>query len=159
MFDFAWSELALIGVVALILIGPKDLPVAIKAVTDMVKKARAMASEFRGHVDEMVREANLDELRNSVSDLRNFDVNKIVEDHVDPDGTLRNALSDQPSSPGITAEVLQEPPPGPPPVPQPFAPAMDKAGEPPSFVPPQFSQPAAPPAFMPPGAKAPLPRV
>ena len=41
MFDFAWSEIALIGVVALVLIGPKDLPIAIKTITAMVKKARA----------------------------------------------------------------------------------------------------------------------
>ncbi len=43
MFDFAWSEIALIGVVALIAIGPKDMPVAIKAVAEMIKKARRMA--------------------------------------------------------------------------------------------------------------------
>ena len=59
MFDFAWSEIALIGVVALIAIGPKDMPVAIRAVTDMIKKARRMAGEFQTHVDEMVREADL----------------------------------------------------------------------------------------------------
>ena len=40
MFDFSMSEIALIGVVALVLIGPKDLPVAVKAVTGMIKKAR-----------------------------------------------------------------------------------------------------------------------
>ena len=44
MFDFAWSEIGVIAAVALILIGPKDLPVAIRAVTDMIKKARRMAS-------------------------------------------------------------------------------------------------------------------
>jgi len=59
MFDFAWSEIALIVVVAVIFIGPKDLPVAIKAVTGMLKKARRMAGEFQTHVDEMVREADL----------------------------------------------------------------------------------------------------
>jgi len=63
MFDFAWSEIALIGVVALIAIGPKDMPAAIKSVTDVIKKARRMASEFQTHVDEMVRDANLQEVR------------------------------------------------------------------------------------------------
>ena len=47
MFDFAWSEIGLIGVVALIAIGPKDMPAAIKAVTGMIKKARRMAGEFQ----------------------------------------------------------------------------------------------------------------
>jgi sec-independent protein translocase protein TatB len=156
MFDFAWSELALIGVVALILIGPKDLPVAIKAVTDMVKKARAMAAEFRTHVDDMVKEANLDELRNSVSDIRNFDINKIVEDNVDPDGTLRNALSSDPNAPKHDAAVVEAP--AVPPVPLPWGPSQETKDGPPNFVPPQFVQPAEPPAFMPPGANVPPPR-
>jgi sec-independent protein translocase protein TatB len=55
MFDFAWSELGLIAVVAMILIGPKDMPLAIRSVTGWIKKARRMASEFQSHVDEMVR--------------------------------------------------------------------------------------------------------
>ena len=63
MFDFAWSEIALIAVVALIAIGPKDMPVAIRAVTGWIKKARRMAAEFQTHVDEMVREADLSEVR------------------------------------------------------------------------------------------------
>ena len=63
MFDFAWSEIALIAVVALIAIGPKDMPVAIRAVTGGIKKARRMAAEFQTHVDEMVREADLDDVR------------------------------------------------------------------------------------------------
>jgi sec-independent protein translocase protein TatB len=57
MFDFAWSEIALIALVALIAIGPKDMPVAMRAVTGMIKKARRMAAEFQGHVDEMRRYA------------------------------------------------------------------------------------------------------
>lgn len=156
MFDFAWSELALIGVVALILIGPKDLPVAIKAVTDMIKKARVMAGEFRTHVDDMVREANLDGVKNSLNDLRNFDVNKIVADNVDPDGTIRNAFSDDPLNP---AQAVAEPvAPAVPAVPLPFAPGLDKAGEAPAFIPPRFVVPAETPAFMPPGATPPQAR-
>ena len=49
--------------VALIAIGPKDMPVAIRTVTGMIKKARRMAAEFQTHVDEMVREADLDEVQ------------------------------------------------------------------------------------------------
>src|ERR1700676_1619216 len=54
MFDFAWSEIALIAGVALVVIGPKDLPVAIRAISGFIKKARRMAGEFQTHVDEMV---------------------------------------------------------------------------------------------------------
>jgi sec-independent protein translocase protein TatB len=104
MFDFAWSEIGLIAAVALVLIGPKDMPVAIRAITDMVKKARRMASEFQTHVDEMVREANLDEVRSSINELRNFDIKGAVTRTVDPDGSLRSTFTDNPlnASPGTT---------------------------------------------------------
>ena len=58
MFDLAWSEIALIGVVALVVIGPKDLPEAIRGLARGVQKLRRMASEFQGQADELVREAN-----------------------------------------------------------------------------------------------------
>ena len=96
MFDFAWTEIALIGVVALVAIGPKDLPVAIKAVAEMVKKARRMAGEFQTHVDEMVREANLHEVRDQFNDLRRMDIKGKILDAVDGDKTMRNTIADDP---------------------------------------------------------------
>src|ERR1700712_4603420 len=96
MFDFAWSEIALIGVVALIAIGPKDMPVAIKAIAEMVKKARRMAGEFQTHVDEMVREANLHEVREQVNDIRRMDIKGKILDAVDSDGGLRKTIADKP---------------------------------------------------------------
>ena len=69
MFDFAWTEIGLIGVVALIAIGPKDMPAAIKAVTGIIKKARRMAGEFQTHVDEMMREVDLQEVRNQINEI------------------------------------------------------------------------------------------
>ena len=101
MFDFAWSEIALIVVVAVIFIGPKDLPVAIKAVTEMIKKARRMAGEFQTHVDEMVREADLHEVRDSINQIRNFDFKGTVERAVDPDGSLRTSFASNPLDPAI----------------------------------------------------------
>ena len=160
MFDFAWSELALIGVVALILIGPKDLPVAIKTVTDMIKKARAMAGEFRTHVDEMVREANLEDMKGSLSDLRNFDIKSVMEKTVDPDGTIRKAFSDDPLTATPLPEVTPDPITSEDIIPAVAAePEPDDPNRPPAFIPPQIARPAAPPAFMPPGATAPRARV
>lgn len=96
MFDLAWSEIALIGVVALIAIGPKDMPVAIKAVAEMVKKARRMASEFQTHVDEMVREANLHEVRDQFNDIRSMDIKGKILNAVDNDGSLRRTINERP---------------------------------------------------------------
>ena len=103
MFDFAWSEIALIVVVAVIFIGPKDLPVAIKAVTEMIKKARRMAGEFQTHVDEMVRDADLQDVRNSINEIRNFDLKGTVERAVDPDGSLRSTFASNPLEPTTPA--------------------------------------------------------
>ena len=96
MFDLAWSEIALIGVVALIAIGPKDMPVAIKTVAQMVKKARRMASEFQTHVDEMVREANLHEVRDQINDIRSMDIKGKILNAVDGDGSIRRTMNDRP---------------------------------------------------------------
>jgi sec-independent protein translocase protein TatB len=96
MFDFAWSEIVLIAAVALIAIGPKDMPVAIRAVTTWIKKARRMASEFQTHVDEMVREANLDEVRSQINEIRNFDFRGAVEREIDKDGSIRKTFTEDP---------------------------------------------------------------
>ncbi len=53
MFDFlSWAHIAVIAAAALIFIGPKDMPVAIRSITTMLKKARRMAGEFQGQMDE-----------------------------------------------------------------------------------------------------------
>jgi sec-independent protein translocase protein TatB len=96
MFDFAWSEIALIGVVALVLIGPKDLPVAIKAVSDVVKKMRRMAGEFQSQVDEMVKDTSLAEVRQQINEIRNLDIRGEIEKAVDADGSIRSTFAEDP---------------------------------------------------------------
>jgi len=153
MFDFAWSEFALIGIVAMILIGPKDMPAAIRAVKDVVRKARSMAAEFQTHVDDMVREADLKEVRDSINEIRNFDLQAEIERSVDADGTIREALSTDPLAQHATpigdgaaveeagAVAIAEPPAEPEP--------------PPGFIPPQIIEPEEPPFFLPPDAYRP----
>jgi sec-independent protein translocase protein TatB len=69
MFDIAWSEMIVIGAVALIAIGPKDLPKALRAVGAMTAKARRMASEFQEHFREAMREAELESVKEEVANL------------------------------------------------------------------------------------------
>lgn len=163
MFDFAFSEIALVGVVALIVIGPKDMPVAIKAVADVIKKARRMAGEFQGHVDEMVREANLHEVRDSINDLRSMNIKGRILSAVDGDGTMRRALNEDPfrtPSRMVAPEIVQ------PVIPDPAAadPTIGASAVAPAFVPPTAGgEPAptptaplpTPPAFVPPNAATP----
>ena len=167
MFDLAWSEIALIGVVALIAIGPKDLPVAIKACAEMVKKARRMASEFQGHVDEMVREANLHEVRDQISELRNMDIKGKILNAVDDDGSLRRTINDDVFKtdpfkddgfkPGAYVPPAGDAPTEPAPEPALVAPAFIPPVETPREARHEAQQPAPPPApaFIPPGAERP----
>lgn len=90
MFDLAWSEIALIAVVALVVIGPKDLPDAIKGVAKGIQSLRRKVAEFQQQADELVREAKLDDVRNqiadvrnTISDIRNFDIKGQIEKAVD----------------------------------------------------------------------------
>jgi sec-independent protein translocase protein TatB len=69
MFDIAWSELMLIGAVALVVIGPKDLPKALRTVGQVVGKVRRMASEFQGQFNDAMREAELHDLKKQVEDV------------------------------------------------------------------------------------------
>ena len=63
-------EILVIGLVALLVVGPTDLPILMRRVGQMVGKARAMANEFRASFDEMARQSELDELRKEVEALR-----------------------------------------------------------------------------------------
>lgn len=63
MFDLGYSELLLVAIVALLVVGPKDLPKLMRTVGQMVGKVRATARHFKAGMDEMVRQAELDEMR------------------------------------------------------------------------------------------------
>jgi len=92
MLDIAWSELALIGAVALIVIGPKDLPKALRTMGYWVRKARLLAGEFQRHVDDMVREAELDDVKKQVDQLGRTDLKREIENTIDPTGDINKAL-------------------------------------------------------------------
>jgi sec-independent protein translocase protein TatB len=69
MFDIGWSELLLIGVVALIVIGPKELPGVLRTLGQWMTKVRRMANEFQNQFQDAIREAELAELKKEVDDM------------------------------------------------------------------------------------------
>lgn len=69
MFDIGWSELLVIAIVALVVIGPKDLPHAFRTAGQWVAKARTLAREFQSHIDELMRESQIDDMKREFSDL------------------------------------------------------------------------------------------
>jgi sec-independent protein translocase protein TatB len=149
MFGLSWSEIGVILVIALIVIGPKDLPVAIRTVSAGMRKMRGLAAEFRGHVDELMREADLEDVTSEFRNLRNFDLGAAVEREVDPDGDLRHAFD--PATP--------------------YGPLDESDGETeqreiaeaeaaipipegtPAFIPPEAARQKPMPAFIPPGTR------
>jgi sec-independent protein translocase protein TatB len=70
MFDIGWSELVLIAVVALIAIGPKELPGVLRMVGQWMGKARKMAAEFQGQFQEAMREAEMADLKKSFDEVK-----------------------------------------------------------------------------------------
>src|SRR5512140_1424629 len=69
MFDIGWGELLVIGVVALIVIGPKELPAVLRAVGQWTGKIRRMAGEFQSQFQEALREAEMSDLKKQVDEL------------------------------------------------------------------------------------------
>ncbi|MCK0208380.1 Sec-independent protein translocase protein TatB [Starkeya koreensis] len=92
MFDIGWSELLVVGVVALVVIGPKELPRVLRTVGQGVNKLRRMAGEFQGQFNEALREAELTDLKDSVSGLKN-DLSGLASD---ARNSISNALPTNP---------------------------------------------------------------
>lgn len=69
MFDISWSEFLLIGIVALIVIGPKELPAVMRTLGQWTRKVRGMASEFQNQFQEAMREAEMADLKKQVDDM------------------------------------------------------------------------------------------
>jgi sec-independent protein translocase protein TatB len=158
MFGIDSPELLVIAIVALVVIGPKELPGMLRSWGKWMTKMRAMAAEFRGHVDEMVRQSELDEVKKQLEsniglgDLKSLDPTKeiksIIQEGVadgekalaDAKSAFDNPLAEPESAPQIAAEPAAEPipetspaiaaAPAPEPLPEP-APASAEAAAPP----------------------------
>jgi len=105
-----WNELLIIGAAALIFIGPKELPGTLRTIGKFVAKARSMAREFQTNVDDMVREADLDEVKKQVQKLEYGGFERMVQDTVDPKGQIQKALE----APDLSAALSNAPTPAPP---------------------------------------------
>ena len=70
MFDLSWSHILIFLVVALVVVGPKDMPRLLRMAGQWMGKARGMANEFRKSFDDMARQTELDELRQQIENLR-----------------------------------------------------------------------------------------
>lgn len=97
MLDMSWGELLVIGGVALVVIGPKDLPKALRTVGNVVGKVRRMAGEFQTQFNDAMREADLEELRKSASDIS--DAIKPFKSEFDPLKAARDEIKNAVQAP------------------------------------------------------------
>jgi len=108
MFDISWTEFLLIGIVALVVIGPKELPGVMRTLGQWTRKVRGMAADFQNQFHEAMREAEMADLKKQVDDMaqdfKNIDPLKGVRDDVESAGrdihqSLSSAPEDKPALP------------------------------------------------------------
>lgn len=92
MLDIGWSEMAVIAILALIVIGPKDLPRVMRTMGHWVRKARSVSREFQSSVDEMMREAELDDAKKAIQSAKSMSIDRAIEDTIDPTGTVKEEV-------------------------------------------------------------------
>lgn len=89
MLDLGWTELLVIGILTILIFGPKELPVVFRTVTQWLGKARSVAREFQRTVDDMARETELDDIRKAAKNAAS-DMNTMV----DPSGSMDGLFDD-----------------------------------------------------------------
>jgi sec-independent protein translocase protein TatB len=109
MFDLSWSHILIVLIVALVVVGPKDLPKLMRIVGRWVAKARAMADQFRKSFDEMARQSELDELRQEIEALRSqrplADIQNTLHQSILPPDTMPAIEPPKPESVGETVHT------------------------------------------------------
>jgi sec-independent protein translocase protein TatB len=126
MFDISWTEFLLIGVVALIVIGPKELPAVMRTMGQWTRKVRGMATEFQNQFQEAMREAEMADLKKQVDDMardvKDIDPLKGVREDIESAGKdVERSLGSTPEQPALPAassepamtETAAEPAPAP----------------------------------------------
>jgi sec-independent protein translocase protein TatB len=141
MFDIAWSELLIVAIVAILVVGPKELPSLLRSLGQMLGKLRRSADEFRRQFDEAVREAGAEDLQREIRALQQHNPLTQVRDAIneaarDIDQSTRDAFGPEVLTPLPTdpppSGILKPPPVLPPPGSPDFAfgPAVDSAPQP-----------------------------
>jgi sec-independent protein translocase protein TatB len=91
MLDIGWSEMLIVAVVALLVIGPKDLPKVLHTIGRYVGKVRGIAREFQDSIDDAVRDSELADVKKQIDKAGSFNLKKSVTEAVDPDGKIAEA--------------------------------------------------------------------
>ena len=101
MFDIGWSELLVIAVVAIVVVGPKDLPRMLRAFGQTMGKIRRMAGEFQSQFNEALREAELEDVKRNIESIRDLNPARQIRDAIDE--SLRGFEGPVVPAPGSTS--------------------------------------------------------
>lgn len=94
MLDVGWQELFVIAVITIIVVGPKEIPRVLRTVTHWIRKIKDMAREFHNSIDDLAREAELDDIKKELAAAKDFDIEREFENAIDPTGEIENAIHD-----------------------------------------------------------------
>lgn len=100
MLDLGWTELAIVAVIALMVIGPKDLPKVLRTLGQWTRRLRGLAREFQGHIDDVIRDSELEDVRDGLKKARRTNIGESINKMVDPDGTVTREMNDIGRRPG-----------------------------------------------------------
>ena len=113
MFDISWTEFLLIGIVALIVIGPKELPAVMRSLGQWTRKIRSLAADFQNQFHEAMREAEMADLKKQVddmaSDIKSYDPLKDVRTDVEAIGKDLDESVKSPDKAADKDAVKEEP--------------------------------------------------
>ena len=93
MFDIGWQELFIVAVLVIVVVGPKDLPRVLRTIMGLVRKGRMMARDFQNGIDDVVREADMEDMRKQLTDVGDNDIASTIEETLDPDGEIAKDLN------------------------------------------------------------------
>ncbi|NDW06557.1 twin-arginine translocase subunit TatB [Jiella sp. 40Bstr34] len=103
MFDLGWSEILVIAVVLVVVVGPKDLPGMLRTFGRVMKQFRSMAGDFRRQFDDALKEAELDDVRKGIDDVRSLDPRHSIREAMNPmkaiGDEIRSSLNSATASP------------------------------------------------------------
>ncbi|MEM6499348.1 MAG: Sec-independent protein translocase protein TatB [Pseudomonadota bacterium] len=103
MFDFGWSELLIVGVVAILVVGPRELPGMLRAFGKTIGQVRRMAGEFQTQFNDALKDADLDEVRQGIESVRSASSPKGLASSLNPLKEAADDLKKSIESPGETA--------------------------------------------------------
>ena len=108
MFDIGWQELFFIGLVTILVVGPKEIPRVLRTVVAAVRKVRGLANDFQRGIDELARETELDQIRQDLEKNAKLELERELEVSIDPTGGMSESVKELQAQLSDTGEEILE---------------------------------------------------